>query len=312
MIDAVDFRHLEAFCEVVERSSFSKAARALGLAQASVSERVARLEALVGASLLDRLGRSVAPTPAGELLHRRARDLLARRRELGAELEDFLGACRGELDVGASTIPGDHLLPAALRGFSERYPEVVVRLHVADSEATARRVGDGSLELGVVGSRFRLQGLEYHPLWPDELVLALPPDHRWAGRPEVPVAELLGEPFVLREPGSGTRNRFERALTEAAGTRLDALRVVAQLGTSTAVKEAVRAGLGLSVLSARALETEVSCGLLARARLEGLDLTRRFHLVTDRRRTLSPAARALADYLATVTRLKVTRRVSRP
>lgn len=292
-----DLRQLEIFCKVVEMESFSKAASEVHLVQASVSERVANLERMVGTRLLDRLGRRVVTTRAGERLYRQALPLLDMKRAVCLDMEDFLGVRQGELSLGGSTIPGEYLLPAVLGRFHERFPAVGVRLEIADTVRIHEGVLSGRYELGVVGSRGRDTRLVHEVLWEDELVLAVRADHRWAGRKEVSMEELLDEPFILREEGSGTQRALEDHLREPDGRGLDALNVSARLGTSTAVKEGVKAGLGAAFLSHHALSTELAQGILAALRLEGRRMARDFFMIRDKRRTSSPLSRAMASFL---------------
>ena len=292
-----DLRQLEIYCWVVDLCSFSKAATALSMAQASVSERISTLEKAVGARLLDRSGRTVTPTAAGELLHRHARDLLDLKGSVAAKLERFLDLEEGEVGLGASTIPGEYILPGVIGSFRREYPKISVGLEIASTARVENRVLNGAVELGVVGSRIGRQGLEYSDLWQDRLVVAVPPDHRWAGRNEVSPDELTTEPFISRGPGSGTLRVVEKALRAAGAPGPDRFQVVARFGSSTAVKEGIRAGLGYSILSARAVETEVRAGLLATLTVKALPITRTFHLVRDSRRTPSPSCRAMIDFL---------------
>ncbi|MFP4036330.1 MAG: selenium metabolism-associated LysR family transcriptional regulator [Desulfobacteraceae bacterium] len=288
-----DLRQLEIFCRVVELGSFTKAAEAVFLAQASVSERVANLEAAVGAKLLDRLGRKITPTRAGEHLYRQALVLLDMKKSLSLEMEAFLGMERGEVRLGGSTIPGEYLLPAVLGGFRSRHPGISVRLEIADTHEVSRRILEGALELGVIGSRVQDKRLLHQELWRDELVLAVPSGHHWWGLDAVPLDELRNESFIIREQGSGTQKIMEERLGEVMGS----FRIGARLGSSTAVKEGVKAGLGIAVLSLRAMETEIRAGELAAVRVKGLSMGRRFYLVQDRRRAESPPCRALRKYL---------------
>ena len=133
-ITSIDFdlRQLEIFRKVVELESFSKAADAVFLAQASVSERIATLENMVGTRLLDRLGRQVVPTKAGELLYKHAVLLLDMKRTASLEMQEFLGVRRGEIQMGASTIPGEYILPGIIGLFRKRYPSVSVALTISD------------------------------------------------------------------------------------------------------------------------------------------------------------------------------------
>lgn len=292
-----DLRQLEIFRKVVDLKSFSKAARAVFLTQASVSERISTLETMVGTRLLDRLGREVVPTRAGELLYKHAVLLLDMKRTAALEMADFLGVRRGEIRLGGSTIPGEYILPGIIGRFCKEHPDLWVTLSVGDTASIENRVLKGDLELGVVGSRSTHKHLIQHELWRDELVVTVPPSHRWAHQGEIPVEALCEEPFIFREPGSGTFKILEGYLRSAGSTGLNGLRSVACFGTSTAVKEGIKAGLGVSVLSARAIDTELAAGILRAVRITGVSMHRNFFLIRDRRRIVSPLCQALTDFL---------------
>jgi len=292
-----DLRQLEIFCKVVELKSFSKAAKAVFLAQASVSERIATLETMVGTRLLDRLGRTVVPTAAGKRLYAHAIDLLEMKRAVCLEMEDFLGVKKGEIRIGGSTIPGEYILPKMIGRFRERYPDISVDLFVGDTDEIESRVSEGQLELGVIGSMSAYKTMEQHELWEDELVVAIPAGHQWANRKLLSIQELAKAPFITREPGSGTIKILRDHLQSKGKKNLEEFRVVASLGSSTAVKEGIKAGLGISVLSYRAIETEVMAGILKILRVRGLPMKRKFYLIRDKRRTPSPLSKAMMQFL---------------
>jgi DNA-binding transcriptional LysR family regulator len=296
-----DLRQLEIFCKVVELGSFSKAANTVFLAQASVSERISKLESMVGARLLDRLGRRVVPTKAGEFLYKHAVSLLDMKEKVRQEMEDFLGIKRGTIQMGASTIPGEFILPRIIGSFNEEYPSVSVILAISDTSDIETRVLEGDLELGIVGSKPSNNTLKYQELWKDELVLATPTQHRWARKKEVSIAAVFEESFILREKGSGTLRHIERYLGNLRSRTGQSLQVVARFGSSTAIKEGIKAGLGISILSSRAIDTEVKAGILKSFRVKGLSMVRSFYLIRDKRRTPSPLCQAMLDFLMTST-----------
>jgi DNA-binding transcriptional LysR family regulator len=298
-IQSIDFdlRQLEVFSKVVDLKSFSKAAEAVFLAQASVSERIATLESTVGTRLLDRLGRQVVPTKAGELLYKHAVLLLDMKRAATQEIQDFLGVKRGEIHIGGSTIPGEYILPKVLRPFQKKYPLISVALTVADTKEIEGRVLESNLELGVIGSRSSQKNIIHDELWHDELVLALPAEHRWADKNEISVEALSKEPFIMREAGSGTLRIMEEYLHAYRSEGIGSLNIVAYLGTSTAVKEGIKAGLGVSILSSRAMETEIKAGVLKPLKIKGLSMYRNFYLIRDKRRIMSPLCQAMLDFL---------------
>jgi DNA-binding transcriptional LysR family regulator len=292
-----DLRQLEVFSKVVELGSISRAGQAVGLAQASVSERMANLEQSIGVQLLDRLGRRIVPTKAGQLLYEQARAHLALKRSTCQVLEEFMGLRRGEVVIGGSTIPGEFVLPAALAAFHRQHGDVVVRLAVEDSGQICERVLAGTYEFGIVGWPSVHPHLVFIELWPDELVLVVPAKHRWAKGKPVAVEDLANEPFIQREGGSGTRAKLQSDLEAFCGFGCERFNIVAQLGSSTAVKEAIKHGLGVSILSARAVADEVASGQLAIVPLAGAGFPRNFYMVQDSRRTTSPVAGLLAEFL---------------
>ena len=163
--------------------------------------------------------------------------------------------------MGASSIPGEYVLPALLGSFRERFPQVSIALQISDSREIAETVLAGRVEVGVVGAHPGHRSLEARELMPDELVLVVPPGHPWFGRPQVTLDELRSEPLVVREPGSGSREALEHALAEA-GSKLADMRVIAEMGSTGAIKQAVKAGVGVSIISRRAVEEECRHGLL--------------------------------------------------
>jgi DNA-binding transcriptional LysR family regulator len=293
-----DMRQLEIFCKVVELKSFSKAAEAVFLTQASVSERIAGLESSIGAKLLDRIGRQIEPTRAGKLLYKQAVRLLDLKRTVRLEMEDFLGLKQGDVRLGGSTIPGDYILPKIIGQFSKKYPHITVNLIISDTTETERLVHSGDLEMGVIGSRTSNKDLDHCDLWKDELLLVVNADHRWANKKMVSLDELLEEPFIMREKGSGTQRIIDEALKASGLEGIPSLKAAAHLGSSTAVKEGVKSGIGVAIISSRALETELNSGVLKTIKLKNMPpIKRNFYLIKDKRRILSPACRAMFDFL---------------
>lgn len=281
----------------MDLGSFSKAAEEFFLAQASVSERVATLESLVGTKLLDRLGRQVVPTKAGELLYKHAQMLMDMKRNASLEMQAFLGKKKGGVQMGGSTIPGEYILPVLLKDFHQKYPSIIVSLAISDSAEIQKQVLNGKLELGITGSKNPHKSLLHNDLWQDELVLAVPATHRFAEKEEISLTEIANEPFIARQVGSGTLKIFNDYLRKARFKGFEQLNRVAYFGSSMAVKEGIKAGLGISILSYRAFCSEIAAGTLKALKIQGLSMERRFYLVRDRRRTLSPLCQTLVDFL---------------
>jgi DNA-binding transcriptional LysR family regulator len=292
----MDLRRLEIFAKVAELGSFSRAAQALSLTQPTVSEHVRALEDELGVQLLDRLGRGAAPTRAGQLLLGYAQRMLTLSREARQAIDQFQGRLSGELIIGGSTIPGEYVLPALVGQFKAKQADISIVLLIGDSRQVSEWVDDGRVELAVVGARPGQRTLEARGLMGDELVVVVPAEHAWARRQIVSLAEVKAEPMVVRERGSGSRQALEHALDEG-GTSLASFRLVGEMGSTQAIKQAVRAGVGISLISKRAVEDECKAGLVVCLKIAQLEVRRAFYLVTHRDRTRSPLALAFLTFL---------------
>ena len=291
----MDTRQLQAFCEVVERKSFSLAAERLGVTQPAVSLQVRSLERRLGTQLLDRSGRRVEPTESGLKLYRSAQRLLALEEEILGELADeATGALDGTFESGAATGPGGVVLSQILCQFAEAHPALHVALSVFDTQTIVERVADRTLQLGVVGAAPRHRGVEYEPFFHDTVVLACPPGHRFAER-TVALSELKEEQLIVMQEGAGVRQMIEDELRRA-GMRLRDLDVRVELGLQESVTSAVRGGFGVTFISRSSIEDDLAAGLLTEARVEGLELEREIHLVRASGRSETRAARAFLEF----------------
>ena len=291
----MDTRQLHAFCEVVLNRSFSKAAERLGVTQPAVSLQVRALEKRLGTQLLDRSGRRVEPTEAGQKLYRSAQRLLALEEEIVAELaDDATGELEGTFEIGASTGPGGVVLSQLLCQFAELHGDLHVSLLVFDTQTVVERVADRTLELGVVGAAPRHRGVEYEPFFRDELVLACPPGHRFAGR-RISLDDLRSERLILMQEGAGVREVVEDEL-RTLGVRLKDLDVRLELGLQESVVSAVRGGYGVAFISRTAIEDDLAAGRLSESRLVGLEAEREIWLVRASGRSEMRAARAFVEF----------------
>ena len=292
----MDARQLEIFVKVAELGSFSKAAEALFLTQPTVSEHIRGLEEELGVRLLDRLGRGAAPTKAGQLLLGYARRILELHREARQALDQFQGRMSGELVVAASTIPGEYVLPALIGRFKEKYPDIAISLLIGDTQRVVEWVLEGRAELAVAGAQIDHRALEYRELMPDELVLVVSAAHPWHGKKTATLEEVRAEPLIVRERGSGSRHALEKALAEV-GLDLSDFRVVGEMGSTQAIKQGVKAGVGISLISKRAVAEECQHGTLHCVKVKDLRFSRAFYLVTSTTRSRSPLAEAFRAFL---------------
>ncbi|HEX2345570.1 MAG TPA: LysR family transcriptional regulator [Gaiellaceae bacterium] len=291
----MDTRQLTAFCAVVERRSFSQAAERLGVTQPAVSLQVRALEKRLGVQLLDRSGRRVEPTDAGWHLYRGAQRMLALEDQIVAGVAaSSEGELAGDLVLGASTGPAAVAIPVALCEFQRESPDVRVFLSVSDTHSIVERVAARELELGIVGASRRHRGVRFEPFFSDQVILACPVGHRFAGR-TVALDELRGESLILMQEGAGVRQIVEDGLRRQ-GVRLRDLDVRLELGLQESVRRAVEAGYGVTFISRTAVESDLAAGTLAEARVQGLDVTRVISLATASGRARSRVAHAFVTF----------------
>ena len=266
------------------------------LTQPTVSGHIKKLEKSTGVRLLDRLGHRATPTKAGDLLYRYAKQILAIRQEAQQAIDEFKGGLKGELILGASSIPGGYLLPPLVGPFRACYPDISIVLKVSDSKEIIKAVIDGACEVGAVGAQFDDGRLEYRTFAEDEMVLVVPPAHPWASRKSVQVKELPGQPFLIREDGSGTRKIMELAL-ERRRLPISALNIIGEMGSNEAIRQAVKAGGGIAIISKLAVASDINCRELHAIPIAGLKLTRPFYLITHRHRSRSPICNAFLTFI---------------
>ena len=292
----MNLKQLEVFINVAESGSFSKGAEATFITQSTVSQHISSLENEFGLKLLDRTGKGALLTEGGKLLLERARRLVDYAREIPLALDRFKGVEEAALRIAGSGIPGEYMIPAALPLLISRFPGLTLTLLQGDSREVLGRLLAEEIELGVVGVWLAEDGLEFSPFARDEIVLIAPAGQRWSGGGAIPQEALLEEPFVMREPGSGTGKATRDALWEA-GIDPARLRVAAHLGSNEAVKRAVIAGVGVSFVSGISVQRELAQGALVQVPVSGISIRRRLYLVKRKGRELSPAAVALSAVL---------------
>jgi DNA-binding transcriptional LysR family regulator len=291
----MDTRQLATFCAVVERGSFSEAAERLGVTQPAVSLQIRSLEERLGRQLLDRSGRRVEPTEAGRRLYRSAQRMLTLEEQLlEAVASGSEGELTGTLQIGASTGPAAIVVPLLLCEFQKENPSVKVALTVADTHAVIDHVAARELELGIVGAVRRQRGVAFEPFLRDEVILAVPPGHTFAGR-TVSIDDLRDEQLIVMQEGGGVRHLLEDELRKS-GHRMRDFDVRLELGLQESVRSAVLAGYGLTFISRSAVEEELASGRLSEARVRGLNLVRDISLVRAARRASTRVADAFVAF----------------
>lgn len=286
---------VEIFCCVVDEGSFSKAGKRLCLSQPTISGHIRNLESFVGTPLLDRLPRRLVLTRAGRLLYRRGQSIISEKRSAIRELKQLLDCEQGEIVLAGSSIPSEYLLPRIVASFREKFPHVMVEVLISDSRGSVDDVVSGKAELGFVGAIFDEDEIEYRLFGSDELALVVPNSGEWLDVESIKLAELITKPFLVRESGSGTRQSFE----DMFGYPLERFNIAGCFGSMGAIREALKANIGVSVVSLLSVSSELAGGLLKTVKIEGIGPMRReFYVVTNRKLNLSPIAAAFLNHIA--------------
>ncbi len=272
---------ITAFVKVVERGSFSAAAKDLGVSQPAVTMQVQGLEADLGVTLFDRAYRKVELTEAGRALLPHARRVLVDLEAAREDISRLSETVTGRLSIAASTTPGQYVLPRLLGGFLKEYPEVNVSLAVADTAEIVDAVATGEVHVGMAGAVVKGARVEFERLGTDDIVMLCYKDHSFAVAEAVSPNEVVREPFVMREEGSGTRQVAEEAL-RGVGIDPAELRVLTELGTGEAILNAVEGGMGLGMVSSWVAEKALELGTVATVPLKGFPASRPLYLVTSR------------------------------
>lgn len=267
---------LRVFVTVVDKGSFSKAARELHVTQPAVSLQVQNLEQYYGTRLLER--DTVTLTPAGKVLYKYARQILDLYGQAGKEISEMTGLVRGRLVVGASTTIGEYVLPCILGDFRKKYPQIEILLRIGNTEMIGGLVTSNELDLGLVEGPVTRHRLKIERFMRDELVVIVPSHHPWSDKKEISPQDLIMAQLIVREPGSGTRKVIEETLL-SAGLDWGALDIEMELGSSEAIKGAVEAGLGIGIVSKWTLLKEMKLGSLVPLRIAGLPIYRNFNMI---------------------------------
>jgi DNA-binding transcriptional LysR family regulator len=285
---------LRTFRAVARLNSFTRAAEELHLTQPAVSAQIVGLENALRVKLFDRIGRGIALTPAGQLVLATAGDVLQHLDELRQSLDDLEGLRRGRLRLGASLVVGVYLLPEVLGAFKKEHPQIDLALRIEYAHHIVDLIMSNELDLGIIGEGAPLtdERLALKPLLGDELVVITPARHRWAGRDTISPTALTEEPFIIPARDFATSEIIQQRLT-AAGLKL---KPSLELGNIEAVKKAVEAGLGISIVSRCAIQHELEDGRLQRFRVHGVPLERQFFYCWRNGRRLSKAAQAFVEF----------------
>jgi DNA-binding transcriptional LysR family regulator len=267
---ALNLHHLRLFAAVIDHGGFTHAGKALRLSQPAISKSINELEDRLQVTLIDRRARPAKLTEAGEALFARARELFGVERTAERELRELRGLKRGVLRIAASTTIATYMLPPVVGRFHRRRPGVRIQVTSANTRAVLRMLVESRVDVALVEGPVEHAGVDVIPWRDDELVVIAPPDHRLLVAPRVDVATLAAETFLVREPGSGTREVAERALAPHGVRLTNTMRV----GGTEAIKQAVAAGIGLAIVSRAAAADQLALGRIAILSVDGLVIHR--------------------------------------
>ena len=290
----INANHLMVFNSVANNLSFSRAAEELYTSQPSVSTQIKKLEEYLAVSLFEQLGKKIVLTEAGTTLFLYSQKIFSLIDEGVHAIEELKGCNKGRLLLGASTTPGVYLLPKILGNFKSVYPGIVPKLEIANSQRIAEMVNTNSLDIGIIGGEITCpQELHVEPWLKDELFLVVPKNHPWVNNASIHVRDLENEQFIFRERGSSTRSIIENILA-IYGLKVS---VALELNNTEAVKQAVSAGLGVSIVSG--ISVIGNSGIVCLP-IEGLSFCRMFNIIYHRNKIFSPVTKRFLTFLKEV------------
>jgi len=296
----VEDHKLKVFCTVAETKSFSKTSEIIHLTQPAVSLQIQALEEIYETKLFDRSSSTVSLTPAGEVLYKYAKEILALYASAEKVIGDITGLVKGSISIGASSTIGNYLLPGVITDFKKTHPKIRIHMLVGNTKRVIEFLNSGNIDLGLVEGEVTRQKMMVEKLIPDELLVVVPSFHPWAKKKEISISDLIKEPFILREGGSGTRQMIEKFLA-GHGISAQDMKISMVLGNTEAIKGAVENGLGVSMLSRWAARKECKYGTLQLIRIKEGKVPREFSLILNKNSVSSHAVDEFLTYLKSYT-----------
>jgi molybdate transport repressor ModE-like protein len=279
------------FCAVAETRSFSKASQIVHLSQPAVTLQIQSIEELFETKLFERAGNAVKLTASGEVLYKYAKEILKTYTTLERDIGKITGMIKGGVSVGASSTIGNYILPKLIIDFKKSHPKIKINLHIGNTKRIEDLLISGFIDFGLIAGEPSKGYLKTDPLLSDELLIAVPPRHIWAKKKVLSIFDLIKEPFIMREEGSGTRQKIEDYL-EKHGLGVNDLRVMLVLGSTESIKEAVEGGIGISIISKWAARKEVEDGRIKLIEPKEGRILRNLSMLMPRKAHFSHAAEA--------------------
>jgi len=287
---------LRVFCTVAETGSFSKASEIIHLTQPAVSLQIQALEELYETKLFDRTSSSVILTPSGEVLYKFAKEILTLYSQAEKDLGEITGLVKGSISIGASTTIGNYLLPVVISDFKAENPKIKIHLQVGNTKRVVDLLNSGNLDIGIVEGEIKKYKIISEKLISDEMMLILPSEHPWAKKKDISMLDIIKEPFIFREEGSGTRQIIEKYLNKR-GITTQKMNISTILGSTEAIKEAVEHGVGMSIVSKWAVRKELKAGELKTLLFKEGRMLRDFSLIFNKNTVTSYAVEEFLNFL---------------
>ncbi|HEX3031805.1 MAG TPA: selenium metabolism-associated LysR family transcriptional regulator [Bacillota bacterium] len=294
----MNIKQFEALVKVAETGSFTKAAKLMFLTQPAISFQIRAMEEQLGIQLLERKDKAVVLTEPGKFVYREAKAVLSSFNHIIDHVAQFKGLKKGTLILGASTIPGEYLLPQYLGEFKQLYPGIDFRMEISSTRQIINKVLERQIHLGVVGAVESNPALEFEPLFQDEVVAICATDHPLAAKSQVSLEELAEENLLFREAGSGTRTVVEAKFTQE-GINPENLKIVMELGSTRAIITGVQGNLGVGIVSQLAASEALRLNLVKKLELPGPDMHRNLYLITNKASIAPPLQKAFIDFIIT-------------
>lgn len=281
----MDIHHLRVFASVYKNRSFSRASEELLLSQPTVSDHIKTLEEDLGCRLFDRLGRSIIPTIEADALYVKAAEIIEKTDELKIAVSSASATISGTITFGSSTIPGSFIMPQLMATFRKQHPDVNFMMTTSDTKEIVSKVASHELIFGICGSMIDNEHISYRPLFEDNLIAVAAPAMKL--KQKMTIKQLSQHPFVMRELGSGTRREIEK-IFEKNGMNTSKLSITAVVGSTDSLKQTVKAGLGIGIVSKIAVADETRDKSLLEIDLCSIVMKRKFYIATHKKRTLPP------------------------
>ncbi|MBC8589860.1 selenium metabolism-associated LysR family transcriptional regulator [Wansuia hejianensis] len=294
----MEFNQLESFLSVVKYKSFSKAAKELYLTQPTISNNIQNLEKELKTTLLDRKSKTISLTDSGKILYEYAMELINIREQAKFSIIEHWDKIEGKIEIDASSIPEQYILPYIIRDFRKKYPKVSFSVNHKNSKDIIDDIVKGRQNFGIVGAKCSSRMLKYIDFYEDELIFAVPNNDNYPMSTDQPldIDVLFSEKFIFRKEGSGTRLFIEQCLCNK-DISLDDLNIAYSIESNEMIKKMIELELGVSFMSKVSIKNEIDLGLIKPFKIKDLSLKRNFYFVYCKNRTLPPIVETFKDFL---------------